>query len=119
MDSMKNELQFVANTFMVQTCLGPKKKFSELTTWELLNLKPSTVLDLPDRLYKEYGMSPKFLEGIMKKYTIQSTGKDSLEEEYDTMPCQIMLASTRHYSWPKSGGWCSSLCKLWDVAKPL
>jgi hypothetical protein len=41
----------------------------------------------------------------MKKYTIQSTGKDLLERLYtDGKPAQYMLANTRHYSWPKGAG---------------
>ncbi|KAJ8112448.1 hypothetical protein ONZ43_g5395 [Nemania bipapillata] len=37
----------------------------------------------------------------MNKFTIQSTGKDVLEREFNVKPCQYMLATTRHYSWPK------------------
>lgn len=40
----------------------------------------------------------------MNKFTIQSTGKDVLEREFDVKPCQYMLATTRHYSWPKGAG---------------
>lgn len=98
-------LDFVASTFMVETCQGEEKRFSELDVWELLNLKPATVLDLSDRLYKEYGISSSFLSDVMNKYTIQSTGKDTLENQFDiTKPTQYMLATTRHYSWPKGAG---------------
>ena len=104
--AMQKELKFVSDVFEVETCAGDTKKFIDLDTWELLNLKPTTVLDLPDRLYKEHAISPKFLEGVMKLYTVQSTGKDRLEEEYgfSEKPCQYMLATSRHYSWPKGGG---------------
>jgi hypothetical protein len=41
----------------------------------------------------------------MEKFTIQSTGKDTLERAYtDGKPAQYMLANTRHYSWPKGAG---------------
>ncbi len=63
------------------------------------------VLEIPDRLYNEYSISSKFLENVMGKYTIQSTGKDTLERQYNIdKPIQYMLATTRHYSWPKGAG---------------
>lgn len=41
----------------------------------------------------------------MERFTIQSTGKDTLERAYtDGKPAQYMLANTRHYSWPKGAG---------------
>ncbi|KAK1446929.1 hypothetical protein CCUS01_02488 [Colletotrichum cuscutae] len=76
--------------------------FTDLSTWDLLNLKPSDILDLPDRLYQEHGVSNAFLSDVMKKFTIQSTGKDELEREFGLeLPGQYMLSNTRHYSWPK------------------
>ncbi|KAI0970816.1 pyridoxal-dependent decarboxylase domain-containing protein [Xylaria arbuscula] len=95
------ELEFLSDSFHVENCQGIRKLFSELSTWELLNLRPSDVLDLPDRLYQEHGISNSFLSDLMKKFTIQSTGKDVLEREFHVKPCQYMLATTRHYSWPK------------------
>ena len=98
-------LNFIASDFMVETCAGQKKKFIDLSTWELLNLKPDTVLDLSDRIYDEYGVSSDFISDVMGKYSIQSTGKDVLEQKYEiAKPIQYMLANTRHYSWPKGSG---------------
>lgn len=96
-------LSFIADSFKIETCTpGPIKLFKDLSTWELLNLKVSTVLEIPDRLYNEYSISSKFLEDVMRKYTIQSTGKDTLEHQFKIdKPIQYMLATTRHYSWPK------------------
>ncbi|KAI3328115.1 pyridoxal-dependent decarboxylase domain-containing protein [Xylariaceae sp. AK1471] len=95
-------LDFLSGSFYVENCQGAHKLFSELSTWELLNLRPSDVLDLPDRLYRENGISNDYLSSIMNKFTIQSTGKDTLEREFNIdRPCQYMLATTRHYSWPK------------------
>jgi hypothetical protein len=61
-------LDFVAETFQVETCMGEKKVFGQLSTWELLNLKPHTVLDLTDRIYKEYGISSTFMSDIMVSF---------------------------------------------------
>ena len=100
-----NPLEYAAPRFYIETCQGEQKLFSELTTWELLNLKQSVVLDIPDRLYQELGISNDFLSGVMNTFTIQSTGKDALEKAFQIeKPCQYMLATSRHYSWPKSGG---------------
>ncbi|KAL9592084.1 MAG: hypothetical protein Q9179_007074, partial [Wetmoreana sp. 5 TL-2023] len=53
----------------------------------------------------EYGISSAFLQNVMKEYGIQSVGLGTLERQYDIeKPIQYMLASTRHYSWPKNGG---------------
>ena len=95
-------LSFIASTFVVETCSGAKKLFKDLSKWELLNLKVQTVLEIPDRLSIEYGISSVFLQNAMKKYGIQSVGLGALERQYDIdKPIQYMLASTRHYSWPK------------------
>lgn len=98
-------LSFIGDTFVVETCRGPKRLFKDLSKWELLNLKVDTVLQIPDRLSVEHGISSKFLQETMKKYGIQSVGLGPLERQYDIdQPIQYMLCSTRHYSWPKSGG---------------
>ncbi|KAK7754117.1 hypothetical protein SLS62_003963 [Diatrype stigma] len=100
----KKPLEFIRDQFSIETCQGVQKLFWDLTTWELLNLKPHTVLDIPDRLFQELGISNDFLSGVMNEFTIQSTGKDVLEKKFGIdLPCQYMLATSRHYSWPKSG----------------
>ncbi|KAL9602441.1 MAG: hypothetical protein Q9219_001865 [cf. Caloplaca sp. 3 TL-2023] len=97
-------LSFISSTFEIETCAGPKKLFKNLSKWELLNLKVPTVLEIPERLSVEYGISSVFLQNAMKKYGIQSVGIGALERQYDIeKPIQYMLASTRHYSWPKGG----------------
>ena len=99
-------LSFIEESkFEVETCAGEVKAFAELSTWELLNLKSNTILDIPDRLYEEYGISADFLSTVLNDFNIQTTGKDVLEREFNMeSPCQYMLATTRHYSWPKGGG---------------
>ncbi|KAI9155623.1 L-tyrosine decarboxylase [Paramyrothecium foliicola] len=98
-------LAFLNDRFTVETCTGTRKSFSQLNHWELLNLKPNDILDIPDRLYEEHargvGISNEFLSEVLKKHTIQSTGKDCLERIYMEKPAQYMVATTRHYSWPK------------------
>ena len=100
-----SSLSFLADKFVVETCSGSKKLFKDISKWELLNLKVQTVLEIPDRLSVEHGISSTFLQNVMAKYGIQSVGLGSLERQYDIeKPIQYMLSTTRHYSWPKTGG---------------
>lgn len=98
-------LSFVSDSFAVKTAQNEEKLFKSLSTWELLNLKPETVLDLPDRLNRDYGISAKYMEQVLDEFGIQSRGKDALERDFGMeKPGQYMLSGTRHYSWPKGGG---------------
>ncbi|KAL8801326.1 MAG: hypothetical protein Q9182_004532 [Xanthomendoza sp. 2 TL-2023] len=97
-------LSFIGSTFVIETCNGSKKLFKDLSKWELLNLKVPTVLEIPERLAIEYGISSTFLQETMQKYGIQSVGLGPLERQFNIdKPIQYMLSSTRHYSWPKGG----------------
>ncbi|KKY21241.1 putative pyridoxal-dependent decarboxylase domain protein [Diplodia seriata] len=97
-------LGFLADTFTVKTAQNVEKLFTELTTWELLNLRPGTILDIPDRLNRDYGISSKYIEQILDQYGIQSRGKEALDRDFGIeKPAQYMLSNTRHYSWPKGG----------------
>ncbi|KAL2789089.1 pyridoxal-dependent decarboxylase conserved domain protein [Aspergillus keveii] len=100
----EGQLQFARNNFLVKTCAGVEKNFADLSTWELLNLRSETVLDLPKLLYAQYGVSPTYIEQALDKYNIQTTGKEKLENAFQiTKPCRYLLTNTRHYSWPKGG----------------
>ncbi|KZT57261.1 pyridoxal-dependent decarboxylase domain protein [Calocera cornea HHB12733] len=100
----KAPLNAIADKFFV-TITGKSKErklFRELNTWELLNLTPSVVNGLPQRLYDEFGISSSFLEQVMEKYSIQTVGKDDVERRWGiTDPLQLLITSTKHYSWPK------------------
>ncbi|KAK4165537.1 pyridoxal phosphate-dependent transferase [Cladorrhinum sp. PSN259] len=103
MDDPDGPLRFVPDDFSVRNCQGRLRKFRELTTWELLNLKAKTILDLPERLQAEYGITPKWLEEAMDPYNIQTIGKDALERHFGLdKQVQYFVPSTKHYSWPKS-----------------
>ena len=97
-------LAFIVNDFKVQPCIGDPKLLVELDKWELLNLKPGTILDIPDRLYSQYHISPQFLQSVMDVYGIQSVGKSTYEREYDIGDMVYFCANTKHYSWPKAAG---------------
>ncbi|KAK7709317.1 hypothetical protein SLS64_006229 [Diaporthe eres] len=92
----------VGKTFTVVNAQNKEDLLVNMPTWDLLNLKVETILDLPDRLNRDYGISSKYLEKVMDEFGIQSIGKDELEKQFGIeKPAQYMLSSTRHYSWPK------------------
>lgn len=101
----EGNLQFIANRFEVQPCIGNKKLLKDLTTWELLNLRPETVLNLGEDLNTQYGISGDFLQAALDQFNIQTVGRGVLEEKFGIKkPMQYLLSKTRHYSWPKGMG---------------
>ncbi|CCO32116.1 L-2,4-diaminobutyrate decarboxylase Short=DABA decarboxylase [Rhizoctonia solani AG-1 IB] len=95
-------LESIRDIFNVELCDGETKLFSQLDTWELLNLKPETVFAIPERLENEFDISSSFLSAVMSKYLIQNLGKDVLEKKYNvTKPTRYFVGGTKHYSWPK------------------
>lgn len=76
-----------------------------MDTWELLNLQPETVLNLPEILYNKFGITSKFLETALNDYNIQTVGLKKLENDFKIeKPMQYFVGKTRHYSWPKGAG---------------
>ncbi|KAM7198694.1 Pyridoxal phosphate-dependent transferase [Naviculisporaceae sp. PSN 640] len=95
-------LRFVPDSFSVRTCQGRLKPFRELTTWELLNLKSKTILDIPEQLHEQFGITPTWLQEALDPYNIQTCGKDVLERHFKLeKPAVYFAPSTAHYSWPK------------------
>ncbi|KAI2840427.1 hypothetical protein CBS147343_10489 [Aspergillus niger] len=105
----KGKLQFLAGKFWIENCKGEFKVFEEMTAWELLNLRPETVLGIPQRLYDCHNISNDFLDEAMLDYNIQNISKSQLEEKFlgtdivndVKFPFRYMVGKTRHYSWPK------------------
>ena len=109
-------LEFLATIdppFVVENCKGDQKLFTNLSTWELLNLKPSTVLNIPTQLLDQYGISAVFLAEALKPHLIQTKGKDALEKQFFTNinPGRHYITTTKHYSWPKGGGKTPTKCR--------
>jgi hypothetical protein len=98
-------LAFVADDFMVTTCDDPDtpKLFSALEPWQLLNLTSSVVLNIPDRLLEQYGITAEFLADALSPYLIQTAGKNKVMSMYgiDLEP-QYFVPGSKHYSWPKA-----------------
>ena len=103
---MKKELAFIASTFRVPLPkTGEDAFFSELDLWQLLNLPAKTILDMPDRLHEQFGITPAYLDEVLYDYLVQSRGKQAIETEWQ-MPDSpsYFISATKHYSWPKGAG---------------
>lgn len=110
----EGKLSFIEKEFKVFPCQADSSKyweskyFRDLSTWELLNLRPDTVLNLSRDLKEQFDITDQFLEDALKPYNIQSVGRDPLDKFHNInnieKPMQYMLAKTRHYSWPKGMG---------------
>ncbi|KAF8328626.1 pyridoxal phosphate-dependent transferase [Amanita rubescens] len=92
-----------AVSLKITLCNGQQKEFGQCTVWELLNLAPTEVLNLPDHLFSQFGIPPQTLATILEKYSIQTTGKGKLDLLFGiTKPPVYLISPTNHYSWPKS-----------------
>jgi hypothetical protein len=106
----ESTLGYLKDKFKIQLCDGTEKLFMECTTWELLNLKPSTILNIATALYNNFGVSQTALTAAMRNYTIQTVGKDALEKHFKIEnPPQMFVGATKHYSWPKGAGKAKSM----------
>lgn len=94
-------LAFVHGGFVVENCKGEKKKFGDLTPWELLNLQPSTVLGIPEQLQQQFGIHPEWLQRAIIPYSVHTLGRDEIRKYYKFQKMRYFIPSTRHYSWPK------------------
>ncbi|KAJ3544388.1 hypothetical protein NM208_g272 [Fusarium decemcellulare] len=99
----KGKLKYIAEKFYAPSCYHSSKKlFKDLDAWELLNLSPETVLDLPNELNKQFGITSKFLESALNDFNIQTMGREELERKCGVKkPTRYFVSKTRHYSWPK------------------
>ncbi|TBU57540.1 PLP-dependent transferase [Dichomitus squalens] len=102
-DAMKKELAFIASTFKVPLPkTGEDALFSELDLWQLLNLPATTILDIPNRLHEQFGITPTYLDEVLYDYLVQSRGKQALETEWQMAHSpSYFISATKHYSWPK------------------
>ncbi|KAJ7175810.1 PLP-dependent transferase [Mycena filopes] len=105
-DAMKpgKELNLIASSFKIPmpAQAGQMKLLNDLSLWELLNLPPKTILDIPMRLESEYGITPTYLDSALSKYIVQTRGKQAIEFEWGMKtPPRYYISGTKHYSWPK------------------
>lgn len=97
-----NPLAF-ASALETTLCSGERKSLADCTTWELLNLMPDEVLDLPARLTSQFRIPTRTLEKALEVYSIQTVGKGKLDREFNiTKPPLYFISPANHYSWGKS-----------------
>lgn len=96
-------LSFIASTFKIKLCgSNETKNFYSCLDWELLNLEPSVIADIPDQLFKEYNISSDALSNALEPHSIQTLGMEELNKRFGiTSPGQYMVSIANHYSWPK------------------
>ncbi|KAL5504862.1 hypothetical protein ACEPAH_7525 [Sanghuangporus vaninii] len=98
------DLAFIADSFNVELLDGTTKLLKDCSTWEMLNLPVSVVLDIPDRLYDQYSISSTYLEGALNNHLVQTIGKDVLMQKWSIeLQPTVVVPRTKHYSWPKGG----------------
>ncbi|KAJ4197010.1 hypothetical protein NW767_009253 [Fusarium falciforme] len=99
----EGKLKFIAKEFYAPSSHpAPRKLFTDLSTWELLNLRPDVILDLPKELEKQFGITSQFLESALNEFNIQTVGREYLEKKFEIEePAKYFVSKTRHYSWPK------------------
>lgn len=122
----KGTLQFLQSaspSFTIQTCTGTTKNFLDCTDWELLNLQVPTILGLPDQLFSMYGISQSFLQAALDPFLVQTLGMDTMLSSINVaQQGQILVGTTRHYSWPKGAGKSTSVSNYENqllTAQPL
>ncbi|KAI0031006.1 pyridoxal phosphate-dependent transferase [Vararia minispora EC-137] len=100
----RQPLSFASSALRVHTCAQPDKEvlFSSLTIWDLLNLPVDVILDLPELLEKQCGVTPDFLATALNPFSVQENGKDELMKKYGIIEPVYFASATRHYSWPKA-----------------
>ncbi|KAI9038294.1 pyridoxal phosphate-dependent decarboxylase family protein [Aspergillus affinis] len=101
----EGDLAFVADRFLARTCTGEEKLLKNLDTWELLNLRPETILNFPAQLNRTFGISARFLGTVLTRYSVQKIGTEALDCIFGIEnQTQFVLGKTNHYSWEKGGG---------------
>ncbi|KAJ3806191.1 hypothetical protein F5876DRAFT_69154 [Lentinula aff. lateritia] len=90
------ESMWAADKFHVDTCTHESKLLKDFTTWELLNILPTDVLNIPTHLNKEYSITAQFLQDALNPYLKQTIGKEHLECKFQVKPMAYFASTTMH-----------------------
>jgi len=82
---------------------GGTRQFTKLNEWELLNLRPDDVLDLPNRIL-QLGIARQDLSDAVGGYSLQTLGiADFTRQFLAQVPYPVIFVpGTKHYSFPKA-----------------
>lgn len=103
----EGNLGFVASSFTIPLTRKNAESvlFMKATINDLFNLRPEVILEIPLRLSKEYGISPRFVDEEVGKYLLQTVGREALEWRYAISKTpKVLVSKMCHYSWPKGAG---------------
>jgi glutamate/tyrosine decarboxylase-like PLP-dependent enzyme len=93
-----------ARHIKVQPCCGEMIELIQLDAWALVNLPVDTILELPTRIEKEYGIDSVTITQALDSYLLQTLGLATFMSSYasDLKAPAVMGPATKHYSWPKN-----------------
>lgn len=82
---------------------GEQALLLDLEPWDLVNLPNDVILDLPQRLTDEAGISPARVAEVLDTYSVQAMGLAAFQQEVlQGLHLGVVLApATAHYSWDK------------------
>ena len=103
----EGELGFIASSFTIPLTRKNSGSvlFMKATMKDLFNLRPEVILEIPSRLSKEYGLSPRFIDEEVGKYLLQTVGREVVERRYAISKTpKVLTSKMSHYSWPKGAG---------------
>lgn len=90
--------------FQVKLANGTIATLATLDDWEVLNLAIDNVLDISNRINKQYGIDAETINSAVSKYSVQEIGYHQILKKYLPSICESpvsICSGTRHYSWPK------------------
>tara|TARA_R110002050_G_scaffold151855_1_gene279067 strand:- start:6335 stop:8587 length:2253 start_codon:yes stop_codon:yes gene_type:complete len=94
----------IIDDFQVKLANGSMATLANLDDWTTLNLAIDDVLDIPNRINKQYGIDIDTINAAISKYSAQKIGYHQILQKYlpsiSESPVSI-CSGTRHYSWPK------------------
>lgn len=90
--------------FQVKLANGTMATLANLDDWAVLNLAIDDVLDIPNRIHKQYGIKTDTIDTAISNYSVQEIGYHQILQKYLPSICESpvsICSGTRHYSWPK------------------
>jgi glutamate/tyrosine decarboxylase-like PLP-dependent enzyme len=83
---------------------GGRARLLELSTWQLLNLAPDSVLELTERIKTEYQISESITTQAVGRHSLQRLGLVKFARKFvrDIEDPVVCVPGTRHYSFPKA-----------------
>lgn len=90
--------------FEIATPDGKRARLADLDAWALLNLEADTVLDIPARLEREFGIASADLNAAIGRFSVQQLGLVEFALRFlgGLGGARVFVPGTKHYSHPKA-----------------